>query len=307
MKNIAVFIALTLFISACENTAPTTQPIIFTVVPPTESPAPTPSSTETPAPRLVATVNDVPITVEQFDIELARYLSGISNAPDPNSEQGKQLAASLKDQVIDELVQRALMSQEAARQGLTVSDQQIDEELAITKEKAGGEQKYTSWLTSHKLTESDLRELIRQELLANILRDKVLADIPREVEFVRAFHILLKTEQEARQVLARLQGGAKISTLASLSIDNSTRPDDGDLGWFARETGSIVWQEVEDAAFALQPGETSDVVKSPVGFHIIRVVAREMRPLAETDLTAIQRITLERWMANLKAQTKIVK
>jgi parvulin-like peptidyl-prolyl isomerase len=307
MKNIAVFIALTLFISACDNTPPTAQPIIFTVVPPTESPAPTPSPTETPAPRLVATVNDVPITVEQFNIELARYLSSISNAPDPNSEQGKQLAPSLKDQVIDELVQRALMSQEAARRGLTVSDQQIDEELAITKEKAGGEQKYTSWLTSNKLTESDLRELIRQELLANILRDKVLADIPREVEFVRAFHILLKTEQEARQVLARLQGGAKISTLASLSIDNSTRPDDGDLGWFARETGAIVWQEVEDAAFALQPGETSDVIKSPVGFHVIRVVAREMRPLAETDLTAIQRITLERWMANLKAQTKIVK
>lgn len=267
-----------------------------------EPPTPTPAPTDTPAPALAATVNDQPITLEQYTLELARYMGDV----DPASEAGQQKASTLKSMVLDDLILRVLIEQEAVRQGVSVPDAQIDEELGVAKQRSGGEEAYAAWLSASKLTEDDARELIRQELLTAALRDKMLADMPSEAEYVRAFHILVNTDAEAQQVLARLDAGAKMGPLArTMSIDDSTRADDGDLDWFARGTGVILWPEVEEAAFALQPGETSGIVKSPVGFHVIRVTAREMRPLTDADLAALQQKAIEDWLANLRQQARI--
>jgi parvulin-like peptidyl-prolyl isomerase len=267
-----------------------------------EPPTPTPAPTETPTPALAAIVNDQPVTLEQFNVEMARYMGDV----DPASEAGQQKASTLKLMVLDDLILRVLIEQEAARQGVTVPDAQIEEEIGVARQRSGGDEAYAAWLAASKLTEDEARALTRQELLTAALRDKLLADMPREAEYVRAFHILVNTESEARQVLARLDAGAKVGPLArAVSVDDSTRADDGDLGWFARSTGVILWPEVEEAAFALQPGETSGIVKSPVGFHIIRVTAREMRPLTDADLAALQQKMIEDWLANLRLQARI--
>jgi parvulin-like peptidyl-prolyl isomerase len=64
---------------------------------------------------------------------------------------------------------------------------------------------------------------------------------------------------------------------------------------------------VEDAAFALQPDEVSPVVKSPIGYHLIKVAAREVRPLTEADTTHFQQNALKQWMDGLKTSAKIEK
>ncbi len=275
-----------------------------TLTVPTVAPTETPAPTDTPAPVLAARVNDAQITLEMFNAEMARLLG---NA-DPASEEGLKRAAEIKAAVLDGLIQKALIAQEAARQGVAISEQQIDDELAFAQEKSGGADKYAAWLAANRLTDEDAREMVRSELLGAALRDLVLAATPREAEHVRAFHILLATKAEAQQVMARLDAGAKLGPLAQASsIDDSTRADDGDLGWFARDTGAILWPEVEAAAFALQPGETSSIVQSPVGFHLIRVTERQVRPLSDTDLAAVQQAALEKWLAQLQSQAKIEK
>jgi peptidyl-prolyl cis-trans isomerase D len=99
-------------------------------------------------------------------------------------------------------------------------------------------------------------------------------------EQIRASHILLKTEgkdeaavrKEAEGVLAQVQGGADFAALATkLSEDEGSKATGGDLDYFGR--GRMV-PEFDTAAFALQPGQTSDIVKSQFGFHIIRVTDR---------------------------------
>jgi parvulin-like peptidyl-prolyl isomerase len=184
----------------------------------------------------------------------------------------------------------------------------VQQELNVTRDKAGGQDKFVAWLAANQQTEDDAREQIKLDLMTNALTAKVLVQLPKSAEYVHAYHIVVDSENEAEQILNQLSNGAQFQALAeSKSIDDSTRADGGDLDWFTRGTGSVLWTEVEDAAFALQPDEISTVVKSPIGYHIIKVTAREVRQLTETDTTHFQQTALKQWMDGLKANAKIEK
>lgn len=315
-RGLPALLVCTLALAACANNpAPGPQvgitPEIFsvTVNAPTPGPNPTPEPTVAPSPTantLAARVNDQPITLAQFDAEMARYLAAATPPQDPNSEGGRQLAAQVAGGVLDALIEQTLIEQEAARNGLAVSEQQIDEEVAIARQRAGGDAGYQQWLAANRMTEGDARELARRELLTNALRDRILAQLPRTAEYVHAYHIVVATEREARGITQQLQNGAKFSALAlTQSVDDSTRAAGGDLGWFTRGAGAILWTEVEDAAFALQPGETSDVVASPIGFHIVKVTERETRALTEADAAFMQEQAMSEKLANLRAAARV--
>jgi parvulin-like peptidyl-prolyl isomerase len=313
---VATIVLTALVLTACtSDLGPGPQvgitPQIFnvTVNAPTPGPSPTPVPTIAPSPTantLAARVNDQPITLDQYDAEMARYLAASASPVDPNSVQGRRLASQLKDGVLDALVEQTLIEQEAARSGVIVTEQQIDEEIMVARQRAGGESGYRAWLTVNRMTEQDGRDLARRELLTNAMRDRLLTQLPRTAEYVHGYHIVVGTEGEARRVLQQLQNGAMFSALAqSLSIDDSTRAAGGDLGWFTRNAGSILWAEVEEAAFFLQPGQTSDVIVSPVGFHIVKVTERQTRALTEVDAAYMQEQAMTQWIADLKARAKI--
>jgi len=93
-----------------------------------------------------------------------------------------------------------------------------------------------------------------------------------KVDEVTASHILVEDEATAKDILAKLQAGEKFEDLAKQnSIDTSNKDNGGSLGTFGK--GQMV-KEFEDAAFALKPGEISDVVKTDFGFHIIKVTEK---------------------------------
>jgi parvulin-like peptidyl-prolyl isomerase len=255
---------------------------------------------------LAARVNGQPITLSAYQAELARYLSTLSTPLDPNNERDRQTLAQIQEEALEALIEQVLIEQEAARLNITVSEEQITAELAVVKAQAGGEARFRAWLLATGQSESDVRAQLRLELLTAALRAHVLSALPKTAEYVRAYHIVLATEHEAKQVLARLRNGAQFTALAqSLSLDKSTRPAGGDLGWFMRESDAILWPEVEEAAFRLQVGETSDVVPSPIGYHIIRVIGREVRPLTEADAAHLEAKALAEWMDTLKARAQI--
>jgi peptidyl-prolyl cis-trans isomerase C len=84
---------------------------------------------------------------------------------------------------------------------------------------------------------------------------------------VHCAHILVKTEQEAKTVLGRLNKGEKFSNVArEVSLCPSGKRG-GDLGTFTR--GKMV-KEFETAAFALQKGQTSPIMRTKFGYHVIK-------------------------------------
>ena len=100
---------------------------------------------------------------------------------------------------------------------------------------------------------------------------------------VKASHILFKTEgktpaetatleKTARDVLAQIKGGADFAELAKKFSEDSTAANGGDLGWIVR--GQTV-KEFEDAAFALKPGQVSELIKTTYGFHIVKVFDKQ--------------------------------
>jgi parvulin-like peptidyl-prolyl isomerase len=282
----------------------TSTPVIVNTLP-----TATPAATATPNNSgLAARVNDQSITLDQFNAEMARYISADPSAPAPDSDEAKQLAVQLKDTVLETLIDQVLIEQEAARQNVAVSDKQVDDEVASLVEIRGGRDKFDAWMAANRETEQDMRENVRHELIASAMRDRVVEQLPRTAEYVHAYQIVVTTEAEAQSVLTKLKNGSRFTTLAeALSIDDSTRPDGGDLGWFTRGTGSVLWTEVEDAAFALKPGQVSDAVASPIGFHILKVVDRQTRALTADDMAYVQQTAVEQWLARLKAGATIEK
>ncbi len=122
-------------------------------------------------------------------------------------------------------------------------------------------------------SKADYLRTIEATLLRDKLQDLFAGRVPTAEEQVHARHILVETEEEAQTVLARLEEGEDFVSLAKeLSTDESTREDGGDLGWFPR---GVMLPEFEETVFALQPGETSDIVQTSFGYHIILVEERD--------------------------------
>jgi parvulin-like peptidyl-prolyl isomerase len=193
-------------------------------------------------------------------------------------------------------------------------DNEIDEieplptEAPMTEEQFA--QRSTEWLAAAReaadFTESDMRGQIEVLLLRLKLEEVLVADVPTTAEQVRARHILLDTREEAEEVLAELAAGAEFADLAlERSLDTTSGAEGGDLGWFAR--GQMI-DEFERAAFALQPGETSDIVESSFGFHIIHLEERDAnRELEPSALQMAQRQVVEQWFAQQRASEQVIR
>ena len=118
--------------------------------------------------------------------------------------------------------------------------------------------------------------------------DKFVAD-QGKVEEVSARHILVDTEAAAKDIIKKLDGGAKFEDLAKeMSKDTANKASGGDLGYFTQKD---MVKEFGDAAFAMKKGEiTKTPVKTQFGFHVIQVEDRRTRPVPslETVKTALE-------------------
>ena len=257
-----------------------TKPLEPTPPEPTEIPA-----TLTPAKPLAALVNDQPIFLTDFELELARYEQAqqeLGLEPTQDDDNNHQI-------VLNALIEKELISQASESMGIVVTKEMVETRLLELEEASGGPEELAAWLEVNQWSVEDFRIALRSEMLAEKAVEIVTADVPTEVEQVHARYLQVDDEALAQSILDQLHNGADFIAMAKqYSLDRMTGGVGGDLGYFA--AGSLLVPEVEIAAFGLQPGEISDVVPGTRAdgtgqvYYIVQVIERDPQRRLTADL-----------------------
>jgi len=281
---------LLLLVAGCRPSI-TTSPEM--TVNPTQT-VPLPPS-ETPIP-LAAMVNGEAITLEDFKSELARF----------QDARGTDLATENNGSeiVLQALIDQLLLAQGARSRGISLGDNEIETEIERLINEMGGTENYLSWLQANHYTEATFAQALRLEMLATEMVEQILSGVSDLELQAHAQHILVATQAEAEGILQQLLAGSDFGELAAnFSLDLSTKPGGGDLGWFA--AGSLTAPSVEEAIFQQQPGDSPMIVASELGYHVVQLIALEERALPYETLLARQEQAVENWLDDRLQQADI--
>ncbi|MFC1807907.1 peptidylprolyl isomerase [Candidatus Omnitrophota bacterium] len=243
-----------------------------------------------PKDGVVATVNSKPITMAMVDERI-----------DKLPKYYQSFASQHKKEVVDEIVIEELLYAEAKRRKLHKDPdvkQLIDDTVRkiIVSKIVEDETK-----KSAPVSDDDVKVYFQDN------KDKYMVQ-----EMVRASHILTSTEDEARKAQEELNQGVDFAEVAKKYSKDLTRERGGDLGFFKKDQ---MIPEFEKVCFALGIGETSDIVKTRFGYHIIKLTDR--KPSSYRDFKDVkegirssldrerQRDKLEEFANGLKKKAKI--
>jgi peptidyl-prolyl cis-trans isomerase C len=287
-------------------------------------------------PKVLAHVNNEDVTKADFD-RLVRNLELGNGKPVPPERRDE-----IYRKVLDELVTYTLLKQEAQARKVTVTDAEVDEQLQAMRDAAKTEEGFRKALADRKMTLERLKADAKTELsIAKMMKEQVATTVEatdaevkafydqnqerfKRPETVRASHILLRVDPNADdaakkqtkakidEILKRAKSGEDFGALAQQNSQDGSAPQGGDLGYFPKEK---MVPAFADVAFALKPGEISDVVTTQFGVHIIKVTDRKAAgavPLEEVSPRVKQFLTEQKkqqqaqaFIAGIRQKAKI--
>lgn len=292
---ILFFSSLMGLLSACGESTPTvpknTELPVDTPVP-TVTMTPVPP-TATPIP-MAAIVNGVGITLEEYQAELTRYFSAQGNNDSTDQSEAERI-------VLEDLISQILLAQGAENNGFELGEEEFQLRLNQLITAAGGEEAFDKWLQDQNYSQEIFQKVLERSIKGAWMRDQILVGVPSSAEQVHVMQILLYNSEQASEALAEVESGRDFATIAA-RYDPITR---GDLGWFPRNF--LPHPAIEEAAFALQPGDHSQVIETSVGFHIIQVVEKDLDHRLSPEARLIwQEVALRDWVAMQREQSEII-
>ncbi|AEG58481.1 peptidylprolyl isomerase [Desulforamulus ruminis] len=271
--------------------------------------------------NVVAVVNGEEITRPQLDKQVNLQIENYKQQGlDLTTNENKEMKSQLEQSVLEDMITRALLLQEAEKEKLVLSKEEVDKKMAEIKKGFTKEEDFKKVLEQYKLTEDDLREQLILEDASQKLYDKVTADVkkPTDEEITQYYnehkevfgtpekldvkHILFaidskdantpkRTDAEALQAaklaLAEVtQQGRDFAAVAREKSDDLGSRDSG--GSYTIDKGAGTTDPAfEQAAAALKPGEiTKEPVKSQYGYHIIKL--EKIEPATQKTLEEVK-------------------
>jgi len=261
---------------------------------------------------IAAVVNDD--IVLESDVEEQLYLFIMNAQIRPDSAE----VDTLRRQVLDQLIEERLIVAEAKRQGLQVSDNEIEAEVGRAiedaKKRLGGEAAFQEQLTRENTTEARLREKYRTDLTRQMLAQRLVqktipsrqvtqaeaeayfkehrAEFPRAPVELTLQVVQIPATPESSAVAAgrkkieairkRITGGEKFAKVAAeTSEDPGSARAGGDLGFFGK---GVMDETIEAEAFSLPLNRLSDPIRSPFGWHLLEVLDKDtLKTIAGRD------------------------
>ena len=261
-----------------------------------------------------ATVNGVAISQEELDVNYNQFLQLYEYYGIDTTAEDVRLEA--RNSMLDTMITQELLVQEAENRGLSVTDEEVEEQLAALTESyyGGSTEEMEAAVAEAGMTLDYYKETQREELLLTKLQTD-LVNNPEVVDVIKARHILVTSEEEATDIIAKLDAGEDFAALAQeYSLDGSAA-DGGDLGYFAANgvTTSRMVDEFTEGCLALEIGQYSpEPVQSQFGYHIILLEdkASDVNLLEEAEkyssvLEGIYRYGLNNLAANLAETAEI--
>jgi foldase protein PrsA len=280
----------------------------------------------------IATVNGNEVDKTRFNSNLQRLINGF-----PGRKTIQEIAY-LQMLALNQVIDYTLMLSEAKRHE-RVSGGEVDAAIAqiMQANNIPTKAQFEEALKRNAFTMGDFKRMVKEDILIQKMIGRVRGAValnPEDLREVKASHILIAiktppvtSEAEKKileaqadvaaktlvqDILSRIKKGESFSALAGkYSDDPGSKDKGGDLGYFT--TGAMV-PEFEKVAFALKPGEVSDVVKTPFGYHIIKLTDIRLRQLDEKDkgkdikevvLLDKQEKANNQWMFSLKSKSKV--
>jgi len=256
------------------------------------------------ADRVAVTVNGFSIMDSQIEAAMKPILAQIGNKRPEIVEQYKQ---QLRKDILDKLIVEHLLDEKVKERKITVTDEEVDAEIAKTLSQQGlNETDFAALLDAYGKSLQEHKEWLRHGLGYQKLFDMefagkiVVADADvkdyyyahidefTHPEQVRASHILISpgaaepnsdpntakaaARAKAEALLKQVNEGADFAELAKANSGCPSKAKGGDLGFFPR--GGMV-KPFEDAAFGLKVGQVSDIVETQYGYHIIKLTGHK--------------------------------
>jgi len=246
---------------------------------------------------LVLKVNDKAYTTADLEREITQELRRA-----PREMQQYLASKEGQKQFLERLVRRELLLQQAEKQKIGERPEVSEQVAALRRDLM-------------------VRALLQEEIGAKVkVEDKEVQEYftahPEEFsgDQVRVRHILVSTEEEARYVSERVKNEPFEEVAKQVSKDTATASKGGDLDYLRREQ---MFPDFAKAAFALKPGEVSGVVRTPFGYHIIKLVDRKKgqpftyeqvkEQLRRRLLDERQNQQYQEWVKGLEAAAKITR
>lgn len=247
-------------------------------------------------PDVLARVNGENVTKAEFDT-LLKQMEMSAGQPVP-----KERRDEICRRAIDQLVTYTLLGQEIKARGIKPDEKRIEDQMKQVRGQFKTEQEFTKALAGRGLTPEKLRADMTKEAGITAMMEAEVAGVPavtdadvktfyeknpdkfKQPESVRASHILIPVPQgaddgakkaaraKADSLLKQAKSGGDFAKLAQEHSSDGSAQQGGDLGFFTK--GQMV-PTFEQAAFALKPGEVSNVVETQFGFHIIKLTERK--------------------------------
>ena len=242
---------------------------------------------------VAARVNGEAISEFRLERYFAEYLEDQGRAV--ASIRNPKAYRQLRQAALEALIDKELLWQEALKRGVQISDATVQHQVEQTRQAIGGAEVFARKLQDAGFDEASFTEYTRRELAAQ----QVFAELTQVAEpseqQVRAFfeehraqmsrpeevqarHILIKVPQGAdvvtveaarlrlEQVRVQIAQGVDFASAAKAHSEDASASEGGDLGYFPR---GRMMPAFEAAAFALKPGQVSELVRTPVGWHLI--------------------------------------
>jgi peptidyl-prolyl cis-trans isomerase C len=290
---------LAFVLTACgqSNLKPTPVVEITAPIPVQTTPAPAetglpsaPDVTPTPEIPLAARVNGIGIPLSVYQPEVERLVAA---GTVPVEQAGQVVLAAMVDEI--------LLSQAAYQAGFNLDEAALAERLVSLAAGAGGEQALVEWQTANGYAPESFRHALAQSAAAAWMRDQIANQVPETAEQVHVQQILLYNLNEATQILTQVRSGTSFASLAARQDPVNA----GDLGWFPR--GYLPESPLEQAAFTLNTGEISEIIETPLGFHILQVLeVSESQPLLPQARLVLQKQAVQNWLQEHRSRAEII-